>query len=866
MSIFNEYYNDIKQLKGIKFHDGFEVFEYCERFNIRILLDGGSYGEFRSLTSADIIGVLSQEELDSQIIDVFREQCEFLINNGREFAIYELWYYLNCNAKRVFEEKVLCNYKGLGKLQFFTVYYSRLKEKLSCGLYEAILFYLYLDEDEINNYIGSSDSLIELECIVFEKIQEKDQDIIPFLLIDFINTKSYYIFGNPAVIKKESKERDANIKIIEYLADNIDRSVTQYPKNTSVSSFKYCYLLELACNSISNMLSRISDEDCELYKDTIDSLILISGRMKVILGSSKIRITYNEMLLNIAKIIFKSKEFNKFILFLTNNFYELQIEFYNKEIYEMLDEIIRNSKDMKTKNSISIFIDFRNMVFSESAVFFCSFEKRMDRFCNDLVVFNDYIHMNKVFDRAYSDFEERVKELYETWNNDVAAIKEILKKYKTREKEAVNKDEIRIPVTIEDLEEIASHIKSINWEVLLNPYVNKIIERDIKLNENSNLNKCRMNLLEEIDLLQKDIDRGKNIVTISQFAITDMLLEEFFSYKNSLSTESEGTSESWKITINSCLYNKIDEINCKIQSISGSSSEIVFEAQQLLEDMFIRFKKDTGLDQGNYKDVEFDDFFDPNDNLLANIKTELITSEILFNTLVNYKSWFVYNFDYSPALLPLTKSLEMILGEIIKDIVKENSDANKYISNNLANYYLLDRNNNYVVNNDYKVILQKQSNNDNNFLSDFALGALIRFLEPENRAYLNPGQKTVQAHRGANILNHFADWKIGEFFDDRLLSDLKGLELKVGHGSNSFMVPIDTSVNASPKNNRRILCAALHYIRANYRNKVAHSSFVQRTQYEECKELMMESEKMIWILLYVYRETKKKNHKSVNGN
>ena len=53
--------------------------------------------------------------------------------------------------------------------------------------------------------------------------------------------------------------------------------------------------------------------------------------------------------------------------------------------------------------------------------------------------------------------------------------------------------------------------------------------------------------------------------------------------------------------------------------------------------------------------------------------------------------------------------------------------------------------------------------------------------------------------------------------------------------------------------NSIILGEGIRFISKNYRNKTAHSEFVEKKTVEECKDLLLQGEYILWILLYIIK-------------
>lgn len=53
--------------------------------------------------------------------------------------------------------------------------------------------------------------------------------------------------------------------------------------------------------------------------------------------------------------------------------------------------------------------------------------------------------------------------------------------------------------------------------------------------------------------------------------------------------------------------------------------------------------------------------------------------------------------------------------------------------------------------------------------------------------------------------------------------------------------------------NKKLLGNAILYVGTNYRNKAAHKDLVPKVLYEEAKALLMSTECLLWILMYILK-------------
>lgn len=166
--------------------------------------------------------------------------------------------------------------------------------------------------------------------------------------------------------------------------------------------------------------------------------------------------------------------------------------------------------------------------------------------------------------------------------------------------------------------------------------------------------------------------------------------------------------------------------------------------------------------------------------------------------------------DFAPALIEITKALEYVL-----DII----------------YQKLNLNITDVASNDRKSYFKHGNRKSHIEIGPFA----HLLLNTTNQS--NPSNQTLtlfDAWGGANVLN---------------ISKLKGLcsiDIATRNGTKHFS-------RTNDNHNKKLLGDAIMYVGTNYRNKAAHKDLVPKVLYEDAKKLLMSTECLLWIIMYILK-------------
>ncbi len=192
--------------------------------------------------------------------------------------------------------------------------------------------------------------------------------------------------------------------------------------------------------------------------------------------------------------------------------------------------------------------------------------------------------------------------------------------------------------------------------------------------------------------------------------------------------------------------------------------------------------------------------------------TEYITTAYMVYELLSDMSNVGAELDFSPACLPLTKSLEMMLGYIWKTAIE-------------------------------KIDITSINSNDQKFYCKG--GAIKESLELGSYAKMFEKNWFIDASKKNNIINFDKLNNLNEKF-------YRTIELPIWDGQKLHFIKNNES------SNRIAISKALSYVTSNYRNKAAHKDPFNKIDAEECRAYLISTQKLLWILLYMMKEYKAK--------
>lgn len=221
-------------------------------------------------------------------------------------------------------------------------------------------------------------------------------------------------------------------------------------------------------------------------------------------------------------------------------------------------------------------------------------------------------------------------------------------------------------------------------------------------------------------------------------------------------------------------------------------------------------------------------------NLEQEIRNYLVTGEIVYRLLSSRED--AGSLDFSAALIPLTKAVEQILNLIYR---RMNVWAFPGLDSNVRQSYF------------YGSDQKKASIEFGPGVGLFKDSKYINLRNGPNSCWL----QAAEPYRDS----HFKLWD-----GDRVV-DISALR-NLGAGRNKKSLRVDGQDRISRQTytasifftqdddeNRMLLAKGLDYIRVHHRNIVAHKDPVARTMVEECRDILLMTEDILWILLYILK-------------
>ncbi len=205
------------------------------------------------------------------------------------------------------------------------------------------------------------------------------------------------------------------------------------------------------------------------------------------------------------------------------------------------------------------------------------------------------------------------------------------------------------------------------------------------------------------------------------------------------------------------------------------------------------------------------------------ITSQLYTSELTFRLLTDSVE-DNEPVDITISILPLTKSIELVLKELYNQIsVNELED--------FANSKFLNPGKDRKLYFDYD-----RSSNTFSKKSTIELWALIQLFNDQK----------------INI--NWEQWwnRNGSYVDLDILKKFAGAVTLPQLEDGNLTCSVPATFQTSKEANRKILFNALNFIRDRYRNPIAHST-LQPQDYHDCRDYLISGQKLLWILLAIMK-------------
>jgi hypothetical protein len=214
----------------------------------------------------------------------------------------------------------------------------------------------------------------------------------------------------------------------------------------------------------------------------------------------------------------------------------------------------------------------------------------------------------------------------------------------------------------------------------------------------------------------------------------------------------------------------------------------------------------------------------------ADVNNYLVTSEIVYRVLAKRKDRD--SLDFSPALIPLTKAMELVLNYIFNRM-------------NICMYSGIDTE---TINSYFKGTNRKES---------IEFGPAV-YLFTDSK-YINVKkineEITFKEKNMYSSSSRFELWGGNEAVNIPELKKFAGIKIRINRWDNSIQRYEEETAtfHNDDKYNRLLYAKGLEYIKNNYRNIVAHKEGVSLQKVEECRELLLQTEHMLWILLFLLK-------------
>jgi hypothetical protein len=277
-------------------------------------------------------------------------------------------------------------------------------------------------------------------------------------------------------------------------------------------------------------------------------------------------------------------------------------------------------------------------------------------------------------------------------------------------------------------------------------------------------------------------------------------------------------------------------IDPKTEAVLKRIDEIVNELTVKLESQYIgRSEIELSIDRLQRNFIKEYNLPIARDNLIGSLPLAkqndcnnfLITSEIVYKMLSSRKD--VKELDFSPALIPLTKTLELVLNVIFQRMPFVSSD----MDGSSRKYYFEKSQKKKSIELGPCINLLKDSfginvdfNNDKGYL-----------LSWDKKIFFATGTSRFLALKGDTVISF-----------DRLKA-FQGLSILIEPGRKQPAISV--AFTSDKEHNRMLFIKGLEYVKNNYRNVVAHKDGVSQQTVEECRKILLQTKNLLWILLYI---------------
>lgn len=203
------------------------------------------------------------------------------------------------------------------------------------------------------------------------------------------------------------------------------------------------------------------------------------------------------------------------------------------------------------------------------------------------------------------------------------------------------------------------------------------------------------------------------------------------------------------------------------------------------------------------------------DTVRDDVQNYLVTSALVFRMMEAQKD---ESLDYSAALISMTKALELVMHHV---------------------YTKLD-----VKYDESFIVRDTDKKKDKEYKRQITEVYFNKKLEPKSKLTLRPYVEILSNDR-------FALWGVDQVLDIGMLSRFIDIQLHTRKDENGNFVCESFSDDADK--NRKCFKKALGCICDNYRNRSAHPNVVTLIEVEECRQLLIDGQNLLWILLAILK-------------
>ena len=208
------------------------------------------------------------------------------------------------------------------------------------------------------------------------------------------------------------------------------------------------------------------------------------------------------------------------------------------------------------------------------------------------------------------------------------------------------------------------------------------------------------------------------------------------------------------------------------------------------------------------------------------VREYLKTSQYVFDLLSTRE--FSEEVDYSAAIIPLTKALECIFHQVYSQI-KDGTSLSKE---------------------DLDVDFHKAFWVNTNERTNLELGSALYLIKGFKKYRIISGE--IRGEDPYDI-DFFTKYNVNRYLKMDRLKSFAGTEIPVlAFNSSKNRPPLLAQFTTDDVHNRTVLYTALDYIRDEFRNKCAHKDPMGKKKAEECRNILIEAQQLLWVLMWLY--------------